>query len=81
MAKPRLDDPLTADQLLAALDYEPATGDFIWRPKAVRSQHATRRGTRGMPARSPAPPRFNAVTSKSCSSVACISLTDWHSCG
>ena len=33
MAKPRLDDPLTAEQLRAVLDYIPATGMFWWRDR------------------------------------------------
>jgi hypothetical protein len=31
MVAPRLDDPLTADQLRTLLDYDPATGIFIWK--------------------------------------------------
>lgn len=31
MAKVRLDDPLTAEQLRAAMDYNPRTGKFTWR--------------------------------------------------
>lgn len=31
MAKPRLDDQLTADQLRAALDYDPESGLLFWR--------------------------------------------------
>jgi hypothetical protein len=31
MVAPRLDDPLTADELRAALDYDPATGIFTWK--------------------------------------------------
>lgn len=31
MVKPRLDDPLTAEQLRAVLDYIPSTGMFFWR--------------------------------------------------
>ena len=39
MAKARLDDPLTAEQLRASLDYIPSTGAFIWRRRIVRSQY------------------------------------------
>jgi len=34
MAKPRLDDPLTAEQLRAILDYNGETGIFVWRRRA-----------------------------------------------
>jgi hypothetical protein len=38
--KPRLD--ITADKLRAVLDYDPATGVFTWRPRAVSSREAWR---------------------------------------
>jgi hypothetical protein len=36
MAKPRLDDPLTAEQLRALLTYIPSTGAFVWKPNPLR---------------------------------------------
>lgn len=39
MGKTRLDDPLTADQLRAQLDYIPSSGAFIWRRRIVRNQY------------------------------------------
>src|SRR5215472_14431161 len=39
MAKPRLDDPLTADQLRALLDYDRKAGKFFWRTRKVFSHH------------------------------------------
>ena len=52
MVAPRLDDPLTADQLRAALRYLPATGFFVWnsndeRPKDWNTKYTgTKAGTR-----------------------------------
>ena len=43
MAKPRLDDPLTADQLRAVLDYDPASGLFVWRWREDVPQHVNKR--------------------------------------
>lgn len=47
MAKPRLDDPLTAEQLRAKLDYIPITGVFFWRHRqfAGRSWNTRYAGT------------------------------------
>jgi len=48
MAKSRLDDPLTAAQLRARLDYIPSTGAFIWRyqPTARKEWNSRYAGTR-----------------------------------
>jgi hypothetical protein len=43
MAKPRLDDPLTPEQLRAVLLYEPETGIFTWRSRPDRSVQANGR--------------------------------------
>jgi hypothetical protein len=47
MVAPRLDDPLTAEQLRAVLDYNPATGIFTWhdRPDIRPSANSGRRWT------------------------------------
>jgi len=39
MAKPRLDDPLTASQLRVLLDYNPNSGAFLWRPREPLNQY------------------------------------------
>ena len=39
MAKPRLDDPLTADQLRTLLDYVPKSGVFVWRARAALTRY------------------------------------------
>jgi HNH endonuclease len=46
MVKPRLDDPLTADQLRAVLTYYPKTGLFFWksRPDIRPSANSGRQG-------------------------------------
>lgn len=54
MVKPRLDDPLTAEQLRAVLDYIPATGMFWWRHRPeARKEWNTRYA--GQPAGSQMP--------------------------
>ena len=47
MVKARMDDPLTADQLRAVLDYRPDLGLFFWRdrPDIRPSANAGKRGT------------------------------------
>jgi hypothetical protein len=46
MVKPRLDDPLTADQLRAVLDYDPASGVFTWRRRDQLGHYARSWNTR-----------------------------------
>ena len=46
MAQPRSDDPLTAEQLRAVLEYHPETGVFFWRDRPnIRPSANARRGT------------------------------------
>ena len=58
MAKPRLDDPLTADQLRALLDYSPKLGMFFWRRREPLRQYDKTWNTRyaGSPAGTPTVP-------------------------
>jgi hypothetical protein len=59
MAKARLDDPLTADQLRALLDYDAATGVFTWRRREPLRQYDKTWNTRyaGKPAGTPTVPK------------------------
>ena len=59
MAKPRLNDPLTADQLRAVLDYNPRTGVFTWRRRMPTRQYDKTWNTRyaGTIAGTPTVPR------------------------
>lgn len=59
MAKPRLDDQLTADQLRALLDYSPELGMFFWRRREPLRQYDKTWNTRyaGSPAGTPTVPK------------------------
>ena len=46
MAKPRLDDPLTADQLRQLLTYDPQSGNFRWRWREPHDQYGKTWNTR-----------------------------------
>jgi hypothetical protein len=59
MAKPRLDDPLTADQLRTLLHYDAKTGAFTWRKREQLGHYARTWNTRyaGKVAGTPTVPR------------------------
>ena len=76
MVAPRLNDPLTADELRERLDYIPSTGAFWWKERAGNvwwnTVHSPGRLPDGTAAR-------DTPTSTSTSSL--IALIDWHGCG